>query len=124
MGGQNTLAERMGHNFGSDLVCPCGVDWDAHRANPVECSYVETEPPDPQDTPEPRGAARVHTSSENDLSLDRVDLNISMERLAQALGVSRATAGRVCVGTVGGKGKSSPLLVPRARAFLDSQRSK
>ena len=31
-------------------------------------------------------------------------------------------AGRVCVGTVGGKGKSSPLLVPRARAFLDSQR--
>lgn len=124
MGGP-ALAATMGHNFDSDdMVCPCGVDWGAHRANPAECSYVDPEPPEPQGAPEPRGAARVHTTSETDLSRDRVELQISMEQLAQALNISRASAGRVCVGAVGGKGKSSPLLVPRARAFLDSQRPK
>lgn len=123
MGG-DTLVKAMGHDFGSDMVCPCGIDWESQRAKPHQCLYVETEAKRPKRIRNRPKKPRTRTKSDNKLSLDRVALEIPMEELAIALGVSRATAGRACLGDVGGKGLASPLLVPRVRAFLDSRKPK
>lgn len=99
------MQNAMGHEFGSTLICPCGVSLEKHQGRPKPCRKL-------------KGARRPYTASDDVLARYRVALGIPMNAIAAGLGVSVPTVQRAVNGQIGGKGCTRQAVRDQVAEFL------
>ncbi len=97
------MIDAMGHEFGPDLVCECGVSSETHQRDPTRCGEKR----------------RAYTASGDALALLRASLGIPLRIVASQCGMSVASAARAVNGRIGGHGRNSPEARQRVAVFLD-----
>jgi len=107
------MTDAMGHLFGSELKCLCGVDFGGHEAKPRRCSLSSSDPK--KGTPRPKKLTYI-----SDLALRRMEAGLTIQAVADAIRSSPRQISRVERGEVGGRGRAAPALAAKVVDYIDS----